>query len=99
MYPDVQLFIDGAWTDAVAGRKLVVINPATGEPAGKVAHAERARLLFIWRAIELNALRSCAADRVNPRAFAALSSRAAAPVDCGDAIDVPLNIPYPGGRM
>jgi succinate-semialdehyde dehydrogenase / glutarate-semialdehyde dehydrogenase len=41
MYPDVQLYIDGAWTDAAAGRKLVVINPATGEPAGKVAHAER----------------------------------------------------------
>src|SRR5271155_5718086 len=44
MYPDVQLYIDGAWTDAAAGRKLVVINPATGEPAGKVAHAERADL-------------------------------------------------------
>src|SRR5580704_9977191 len=44
MYPDVQLFIDGVWTDAAAGRKLVVINPATGEPAGKVAHAERADL-------------------------------------------------------
>src|ERR1700679_3195147 len=44
MYPDVQLFIDGAWTDAAAGRKLVVINPATGEPVGNVAHAERADL-------------------------------------------------------
>src|SRR3984957_20531174 len=44
MYPDVQLYIDGAWTDAAAGRKLVVINPATGEPAGKVAHADRADL-------------------------------------------------------
>jgi succinate-semialdehyde dehydrogenase/glutarate-semialdehyde dehydrogenase len=44
MYPDVQLYIDGAWSDAAAGRKLVVINPATGEPAGKVAHAERADL-------------------------------------------------------
>src|ERR1700722_11824156 len=44
MYPDVQLFIDGAWTDAAGARKLVVLNPATGEPAGKVAHAERADL-------------------------------------------------------
>src|SRR3954454_6162485 len=44
MYPDVQLFIDGTWTDAAGGRKLVVINPATGEPAGKVAHADRADL-------------------------------------------------------
>jgi len=61
MYPDVQLFIDGAWTDAAAGRKLVVINPATGEPTGKVAHAERADLdraleaaekgFHIWRKI------------------------------------------------
>jgi succinate-semialdehyde dehydrogenase/glutarate-semialdehyde dehydrogenase len=44
MYPDVQLFIDGTWTDAASGRELVVINPATGEPAGKVAHAGRADL-------------------------------------------------------
>jgi succinate-semialdehyde dehydrogenase/glutarate-semialdehyde dehydrogenase len=44
MYPDVQLFIDGAWTPAAAGRFLTVLNPATGEPAGKVAHAERADL-------------------------------------------------------
>src|SRR5271154_3954743 len=61
MYPDVQLYIDGAWTDAAAGRKLVVINPATGEPAGKVAHAERADLdraleaaekgFHVWRKI------------------------------------------------
>jgi succinate-semialdehyde dehydrogenase/glutarate-semialdehyde dehydrogenase len=44
MYKDVNLFIDGAWTAAEAGKMLVVINPATGEPAGKVAHAERADL-------------------------------------------------------
>jgi succinate-semialdehyde dehydrogenase/glutarate-semialdehyde dehydrogenase len=44
MYNDVNLFIDGAWTAAEAGKMLVVINPATGEPAGKVAHAERADL-------------------------------------------------------
>jgi succinate-semialdehyde dehydrogenase / glutarate-semialdehyde dehydrogenase len=44
MYPDVQLFIDGAWTDATGGRKLVVLNPATGEPTGTVAHADRADL-------------------------------------------------------
>jgi delta 1-pyrroline-5-carboxylate dehydrogenase len=43
-YPDVQLYIDGAWTDAAVGRKLVATNPVTGEPAGKVAHAERADL-------------------------------------------------------
>jgi len=44
MYPDVQLYIDGAWTAAAAGRFLTVLNPATGEPAGKVAHADRADL-------------------------------------------------------
>src|SRR5580693_8381470 len=44
MYPDVQLFIDGAWTDATGGRKLAVLNPATGEPTGTVAHADRADL-------------------------------------------------------
>ncbi len=44
MYPAVQLYIDGAWTEAAAGRSLPVVNPATGEVIGKVAHAERADL-------------------------------------------------------
>jgi len=44
MYPEVQLFIDGAWTKAAAGRFLDVINPATGEPVGKVAHADKSDL-------------------------------------------------------
>lgn len=44
MYPDVQLFIDGAWTAAEGGRKLEVLNPATGEPVGTVAHASRSDL-------------------------------------------------------
>jgi len=61
MYPDVQLYIDGIWTAAAAGRELVVLNPATGEPAGEVAHAERADLdraleaaekgFHIWRKV------------------------------------------------
>ena len=41
MYPDVQLFIDGAWTPAASGRTLEVLNPATGEVLGRLAHAER----------------------------------------------------------
>ncbi len=41
MYADVSLFIDGAWTAAASGRTLTVMNPATGEPLGTVAHAER----------------------------------------------------------
>jgi succinate-semialdehyde dehydrogenase/glutarate-semialdehyde dehydrogenase len=44
MYPEVQLFVDGAWTKAAAGRFLDVMNPATGEPVGRVAHAGKADL-------------------------------------------------------
>jgi succinate-semialdehyde dehydrogenase / glutarate-semialdehyde dehydrogenase len=44
MYPNVQLFINGEWTHALAGRTLPVVNPATGEVIGTVAHAERADL-------------------------------------------------------
>ncbi len=44
MYADVSLFIDGAWGPAAAGRVLTVLNPATSEPLGTVAHAERADL-------------------------------------------------------
>ncbi len=43
-YPDVLLLIDGEWMPSAAGKFLTVINPATGEPAGRVAHAERADL-------------------------------------------------------
>ncbi|MCA2011124.1 NAD-dependent succinate-semialdehyde dehydrogenase [Cereibacter sphaeroides] len=38
-YPDTQLFIDGAWCDAADGRRLPVMNPATGEEIGQIAHA------------------------------------------------------------
>lgn len=41
MYSDVSLFIDGTWTKAAGGRSLPVVNPATGEPIGTVAHADR----------------------------------------------------------
>ena len=43
-YPDVQLFIDGAWTKAAGGRTITVVNPATGDPVGAVAHADRSDL-------------------------------------------------------
>ncbi len=43
-YPDVLLHIDGAWTQAAGGKTLSVMNPATGEENGKLAHAERADL-------------------------------------------------------
>ena len=44
MYENVSLYIDGAWTPSAAGRSIPVVNPATGEPIGTVAHAERADL-------------------------------------------------------
>jgi succinate-semialdehyde dehydrogenase/glutarate-semialdehyde dehydrogenase len=43
-YHDVSLFIDGAWRPAAGGRTLPVVNPATGDAIGAVAHAERADL-------------------------------------------------------
>ena len=39
MYPAVSLFIDGAWTPGAAGKTLEVLNPATGEALGTLAHA------------------------------------------------------------
>ena len=39
MYPDVKLLIDNVWCDADDGRTLDVLNPATGERIGSVAHA------------------------------------------------------------
>ncbi|HEX5326552.1 MAG TPA: NAD-dependent succinate-semialdehyde dehydrogenase [Acetobacteraceae bacterium] len=43
-YPDVNLFIDGTWTKARAGRTIPVVNPATGETIGSVAHADQGDL-------------------------------------------------------
>jgi succinate-semialdehyde dehydrogenase/glutarate-semialdehyde dehydrogenase len=44
MYSNVNLFIDGAWKPALSGKTLPVINPATEETIGAVAHAEQADL-------------------------------------------------------
>jgi len=38
-YTNVRLFIDGAWIDAADGRTIPVVNPATGNEIGRVAHA------------------------------------------------------------
>ena len=43
-YSDVSLMIDGAWTGGAKGRTIPVVNPATEEAIGKVAHAENADL-------------------------------------------------------
>jgi succinate-semialdehyde dehydrogenase/glutarate-semialdehyde dehydrogenase len=44
MYSDVLLFLDGQWTKAAGGRTIPVVNPATGEPIGTVAHADKSDL-------------------------------------------------------
>lgn len=61
MYPDVLLFIDGQWRPSLSGRTIPVINPATEEVIGSVAHAntddldlalEAARKGFaVWRKV------------------------------------------------
>jgi len=40
MASHTQLFIDGTWTEGINGRTIPVMNPATGEAGGTVAHAE-----------------------------------------------------------
>ncbi|MDQ6628653.1 MAG: NAD-dependent succinate-semialdehyde dehydrogenase [Pseudomonadota bacterium] len=44
MYPNTQLYIDGAWSAAAAGRTHQVVNPATGLPIGSFAWADRSDL-------------------------------------------------------
>ena len=39
-YPDTQLYIDGQWRDG-SEKRLPVLNPATGEAIGTLAHAGR----------------------------------------------------------
>ena len=44
MHPDVLLHINGEWRPAEGGRTIPVLNPATEEKIGTVAHASRADL-------------------------------------------------------
>src|SRR5688500_13734569 len=44
MYPNTDLLIDGAWAKGSGGRSIPVLNPATEEVIGQVAHAEKADL-------------------------------------------------------
>lgn len=43
-YPDTLLFIDGQWRAGVEGKTIAVIDPATDEQIGTVAHASKADL-------------------------------------------------------
>jgi len=83
MYSDVLLFIDGQWTKAASGRSIPVVNPATGEPIGTVAHADKSDLdraleaadkgFRAWRkvsAFERSKLMRKAADKLRERADA-----------------------------
>ena len=38
-YPDTRLLIANEWCNAASGKTINVVNPATGKPIGKVAHA------------------------------------------------------------
>lgn len=52
MYSDVQLFINGEWCSALAGKTIPVINPATEEIIGHIAHAEKVDLDLAINAAE-----------------------------------------------
>ena len=81
MYPNVLLHINGEWRPAEGGRTLPVLNPATEERIGTVAHASRGDLddalaaaergFHDWRqrsAFERSKLMRRAADLVRDRA-------------------------------
>jgi succinate-semialdehyde dehydrogenase/glutarate-semialdehyde dehydrogenase len=44
MYPEVSLFIDGSWGKGAAGKTIPVMNPASGDAIGTVAHADTSDL-------------------------------------------------------
>ena len=44
MYPDVSMYIDGAWCKSAGGKSEPILNPATGESIGTVPIANRGDL-------------------------------------------------------
>lgn len=52
MYPNTSLFIDGSWVPAADGRTIPVLNPATEDVIGTVAHAGLADLEAAIRAAQ-----------------------------------------------
>ena len=77
----VQLFIDGEWCDSLSGKTIPVVNPATEERIGEVAHAQRedlelavnaaARGFRVWRKmspLDRSAILRKAADLLRQRA-------------------------------
>ena len=51
-YSDVQLFINGQWRDGAEGKTLPIIDPATEEEIGRLAHATRPDLDDALKAAE-----------------------------------------------
>ena len=83
MYPNTSLFIDGNWGGSASGRTIAVLNPATGEEVGKVAHADRSDLdralkaaqkgFHVWKkmsAFDRYKIMRKAADNIRSRADA-----------------------------
>ena len=81
MYPDVQLYIDGEWSNGSSGKSEPIINPATGKVLARLAHAGTADLdqalhaadkgFKLWRkvsAFERYKLLRKAADIIRSRA-------------------------------
>jgi succinate-semialdehyde dehydrogenase/glutarate-semialdehyde dehydrogenase len=52
MYPDVSLHINGQWTQGAEGRSEPILNPATGEKIGTLAHATKPDLDMALKASE-----------------------------------------------
>lgn len=82
-YPDVRLFIGGEWRDALESETIPVVDPATEEVIGSVAHARHADLdlaleaadkgFTLWRqtsAFDRSKLMRRAADILRSRAEA-----------------------------
>jgi len=51
-YPDTQLFIDGEWRAGNEGKSIEVVDPATGQRIGAVAHATKVDLDAALAAVE-----------------------------------------------
>ncbi|HLW28282.1 MAG TPA: NAD-dependent succinate-semialdehyde dehydrogenase [Kiloniellales bacterium] len=51
-YPDTQLLIDGEWRGGAEGKSIEVVNPATGQKIGQVAHATKVDLDAALEAVD-----------------------------------------------
>ena len=72
-YPNTLLLIDNEWREAKGGARIDVVNPATGQKIGQVAHAKQEDLDLALAAAQragsrpgaipppMNAAPSCAA--------------------------------------